>query len=361
MTDAAIDVGEFDLEPIGTCPRPLPGAAAACTGLIGANPCVGKTLFDPTVAEHVFQIVADRRHVFWLAQPYDVDAAPGGAYNGNGLAVLRRVDRATGEVVEIARDLRKSTVLFAYGPNLFWAGENSLNGNWDVFTMRKDVVPCTVSGCAGKTTTIATGLARIFHMTAFDTAHLFVVQQNGGLFRVDIAQATKDEVGGTTSNPALTAVGGAAYLGGGSQNTIESYDPSGARLADRGALPDGAAGGLHLTTTCNKVYSRGDDNRILVIDAGSEGGTFIRHSALPAGFAVYSVTADQRFLYYGGANSGGLRRIDTTEPDAAPIELALGSVWGLAVTDDAIIYGTHGETGSNGSSNIGSIISISKK
>lgn len=361
VTDAAVDVGEFDLEPIGPCPRPLAGSVA-CTGVnLGVTPCAGVTLFDPTVAEHVFEIVADRRHVFWLAQPYDVDAAPGGAYNGNGLAVLRRVDRATGAVAEIARRLPKATNLFAYGPNLFFATESSAGSSWQVSMMRKDAVACSTSSCAATPVPIANGLGRVFHMAAFDLEYLFVVQGNGALFRVNIAQATKTLIGETTSNPALTVVDGAAHLGGGLQPGVESYAPNGTQLADLGVIPDASLGSLQLATTCSKVYARAGDNRVLVIDAGSDGGAFIRHSALPDGFLAYSVTSDERFLYYGAANFGGLRRVDTTVPDAAPIEIATGSVWGLAVTDDAIIYGTHGETGSDASADIGSIISIPKK
>ena len=119
-------------------------------------------------------------------------------------------------------------------------------------------------------------------------------------------------------------------------------------------------GGLFLATTCSKVYSRGGDNRVLVIDAGAEGGAFIEHKAMATPFAVYSVTSDARFLYYGAANGQGLRRVDTTDKNAGVTEFALGSAWGIAATDDAVIWGEHGGLGSFSDQTVGSIFSIAK-
>lgn len=77
-------------------------------------------------------------------------------------------------------------------------------------------------------------------------------------------------------------------------------------------------------------------------------------------FQVYSNANDERFLFYGAANAQGLRRVDSTVRDASAIEVAKGSVWAMAVLDDAIIYGEHGASPADTTADIGSIFSIAK-
>jgi hypothetical protein len=101
---------------------------------------------------------------------------------------------------------------------------------------------------------------------------------------------------------------------------------------------------------------------VLAIDASAEGGAFTQIAALGTPFPVYAVASDARFLYYGAANEQGFRRVDHTVQDASTVEIATGSVWGIAVTDDAIFYGEHGGLGSITAPGpeVGSIFSIAK-
>jgi hypothetical protein len=359
VTDAGIDAPAFDLEVRPACPRPAAGTA--CTGLLGTKPCVSTKLFDPPTAEHVFGIVADRRHLFWLAQP----AVPDGgsqAYNGNGTATLRRFDLATSEVVELARDELHATVLFAYGPHLFWAVQTAPGSNlYAIRMMRKDAAPCAPAGCS-LPTGIATGMARIHHLGALTSDRLFAVESNGALSHVTIEPPDRVLLGTATPFPGFVVGDRYVYLGGGFQTGVERYDVDGVHGADLGDLPDASLGAVHLSTSCSAVFSRGDDNRVLAIDASAEGGAFTQIAALGTPFPVYAVASDARFLYYGAANEQGFRRVDHTVQDASTVEIATGSVWGIAVTDDAIFYGEHGGLGSITAPGpeVGSIFSIAK-
>jgi hypothetical protein len=357
VADAAIDVGSFDLEVRPACPPPS-GGTKPCTGTggVGMSPCVPEVLYDAPAAEHAFGIVADRRHVFWLSQASGAD--PGLAYNGGAPAVLRRLDRATHEVEEIAREQLGATTLFAYGPDLFWGADDG-SGSMTLRTLRKDVAPCGPDACATPIA-LATKLPRIYFIGALVPDRVFAVGSDGWMFEITVSLPSQVKRGMSTGYPSFAVGDGYVYLGGAYQAGVERYGASGDQAADLGSIPDASSGAVNLATTCGSVYGRSTDNRLHVIEAAPDGGTFRELTTLTEPFLVYSTASDARFLYFGAANAEGLRRVDTTADGGAVVEIATGSVWGVAVTDDAVIYGEHGALGDFTNPTMGSIYSLAK-
>ena len=80
---------------------------------------------------------------------------------------------------------------------------------------------------------------------------------------------------------------------------------------------------------------------------------------LPPALAVFSVSSDARYLYFGSANGQGLYRYDYTFK-SDPQQLIPGSIWEIDVLDDVIVYGEHGASAQDTSPAVGSIYVIEK-
>lgn len=336
LVDAQADAGPFDLAVRPACPRP----AALQSTCVASGSCNPTPIFTPPMAEHPAGIAIDARHVYWLSFPGGVDG-----YNGNGPAVLRRLDRVTKEVVEIARDQREATKLLANGPYLYWTATGT--GTTELRILRKDAPACEADGCGGSIRRLAFGaITPITRLAMPAPDALFVMYGNGTLVRVGLTAGTITAVASTTDYPSLTAGAGEVFATGAKQTAVLGIAAAGNPKRTLGSLVArdsgaGFVGAQHLATDCTHVYAFATDRTIDRHPISSVGGTFQPFSALPA-MDVFAVTSDARFLYVGAANGGGLVALDTTANAPVPVNLASGSIWDLDVTDDAIAFGDHG-------------------
>jgi hypothetical protein len=297
-------------------------------------------IFTPPSPEHPAGIAIDARHVYWLSFPAGI-----AGYNGNGPAVLRRLDRVTKEVVEIARDQRDATKLLANGPYLYWTATG--DETTEVRMMRKDAPACDAGGCGGSIRPFKLGaITPIERLTMPAPDVLFVMYGNGSLVRVGLVAGTISLAASTTDHPGLVAIAGEVFASGSMQTAVLRIPAAGSPVRTLGSLVPrdsgtGYVGASYLATDCKDVYALAAERSMDRIAVGADGGTFQAFVTLPA-IDVYALTSDARFLYVGAANGGGLVAIDLTTNAPGPVKLANGSVWGLDVADDAIVFGQHG-------------------
>lgn len=337
--DAGVGPSGFDLTYRPACPRPAvpPGSC------VGVGNCTRTEIFHPAVAEHPWGIAVDARHVFWLAFPAGTDG-----YNGNGAAVLRRLDRATKEVVEIARDQIDAKTLYANGPYLYWAA--TAGTQTELRVMRKDVAPCSAAGCPGSMKNVPfDGIAPVAQMAMPAEGALFVMQENGAVKRFGPMSVSLDTVAVMSGPGALVAGVGEVFATGAKQTAVVRILASGASARTFGSLePRGSGapfvGATFLATDCTTVFAFASDRTVDRLPIAADGGTFGSFVALPP-IDVFAVASDAKFLYVGAANGGGLHAIDTAAQPTR-VKVADGNVWRLDVADDVIAYGEHGTDGS---------------
>lgn len=326
--------GDPDMAFRPPCPAPK-GPGQACAD--SAVACKVTPLYEPPPPEngsykndHPFGIVADRRHVYWLTQNLGNEG-----YNGHGVATLRRVDRQTRVVETLAAGQTMATALIAVGPDLYWT---ALAGDTHALrTIRKDAAAC--AGPCATPKTVLEGLPRIIGMAAPSPTALFLLPENGAVRQVTLGGAMVGvrELPMTSSYPGIVATNEAVFVSGDSGKTLRAFDASGA------SMWTSSSPGWHLTTTCKDVFGvAGTDGLVSFPLPASKSVASVLSPYLKVASAGYALAADERFVYRGLPNGGGLRRVDTSK--AAPVDEAMlaGNVWGLAVTDDAIVYGEHG-------------------
>ena len=335
LLDVRADAAPFDLAVRPACPRP----AALPSACVSSGSCSPMPIFTPPSPEHPAGIAIDARHVYWLSFPGGADG-----YNGNGPAVLRRLDRVTKEVVEIARGQRDATKLLANGPYLYWTARG--DETTELRVMRKDAPACDANGCSGTIRPIKFGAItpiRSLAMPAPDV--LFVMYGNGSVLRVALTTGAISLAASTTDYPALVASAGEVFASGSKQTAVLRIPAVGNTVRTLGSLVPrdsgaGDVGASHLATDCKDVYAFASERSIDRIPVTADAGMFQPFVTLPA-IDVFAVVSDARFLYVGGANGGGLVAVDVAT-QGPPIKLANGSVWELDVTDDAIAFGDHG-------------------
>lgn len=338
----------FDLAPRPACPRPA--EAKKC---VPPKTCKPIELYRPSEPQHPFGIVVDARHVYWLSLPSGSDG-----YNGNGPATLRRLDRATKQVVELARDQTDATELVAYGPHLYWLARSG-GGSFELRTMRKDAAACSGPTCA-PIMVVAQGLPRALRVAMPSPDTIFVGEENGGVMRVPLSSGIVSQAGTTSLFPGLAAGNGEVFASGVKTITVQRFGEGGS-IGTLGMLEPrdsgvGWVGAAYLATDCASVFALASDHTIQALATTADGGAFQPFGAVPV-VDVYTITSDARFAYVGAANSGGLYAVDLKTAQQTT-KIANGSVWRLDVTDDGIVFGEHG--GSPNDSAAGAIFLIEK-
>lgn len=345
--DAASD--PFAYHP--ACPRPAP-PGAACTA--AKESCTRRLLHRPITPSHPWGIAVDDQNVYWLTQPYGVDG-----YNGHADASLWRVDRSTGTAVELARAQPKARSLVAHKEHLYWL--TGAGGSGELRRLRRDAPPCTPFSCA-KFEIVESGIADPLAVSLLSPDALLVT---GGLGRIDVVSLGQPPARATavttTINPAAIAGDGVAFAGGGNLLFVHRISLAGADAGVAASFPDDASVGapFQLATDCTDLFAS-HGNRLWRVPASPAGGLFATVGDIDTG-GLYAMGNDQRFVYLGYANGGGLARVDTKAMlPSRQVMVPSASAWRIDVQGDVIAYGEHGASPADPGSDVGAIFLIEK-
>jgi hypothetical protein len=108
-----------------------------------------------------------------------------------------------------------------------------------------------------------------------------------------------------------------------------------------------SGGAKYITSDCTRVFASIFDPYfgVSALDpAQPDGGWQPVLASATKEAPVYSLAADEAYVYVGYAGQGGLDRVDVK---ARQLEHNFHgySVWGIALDDEAIYFGDHGEDG----------------
>lgn len=354
VIDAAADAPVLLAPP--PCPRPRAPKGACATDV---SACTRTRIHESQEHHFPFGIVADARAIYWLAQ----DRANDG-YNGESSATLYRLDRSSGSVVELARDQARSRSLTVVGADLYWDvwPRSGASGSSLVWRLRKDASPCESSGCPAATpVTAVPGRIGRNGLVAAGGDALFIFEEEGSVYRASVSRPppTATVIGGVAGALSAAAINGEIFVTSPIEPGIHRFSTTaeiGSLAASFPAVDSGVIGASAVATDCTRLFAYREDDTLFHVPV-ADGGTFEYLSTMISPLNVYAMSSDASFLYAGSANARGLWRIDTTLGKAEL--LGAGSVWGMAVTDDEIVYGDHG-TMAQPDENVGAIFVVAK-
>jgi hypothetical protein len=338
------------------CPPAAAPGEACTTGPLG---CKRDVIFQAKVRSHPHGLSIGAGRVFWLAQPLTLEG-----YNGGGPAALWRVDRAGSPTADlIARDLPRARTLVVHVGFVYWA-ETATSGRALVRRLPVDAPPCETA-CA-EPELVAENLDPPSKLGAFTDSALVALGGGGGVDIIELSSALPTlprPVALLSAFPALAVDDGQAFASAAFQKPVLRILPTGADGGIVGFIdaPDGSDPGVGvLATNCQHVYGVDKARNVFRQPASATGGPFAAYATLPSALAIFSSAADARFVYFGGANGGGLYRIDTQSPRTEALANTI-SVWGMDVDDDGIVYGEHGGGPNDPNSELGSIFVFRKR
>ncbi|MCW5831806.1 MAG: hypothetical protein KIS78_05065 [Labilithrix sp.] len=337
-----------DGAPSETAPSSAPcSRAPSCpfSAPSSADPACRRTrLYEPAQVEFPHGIATSSGYVFWSSQiAADSEDVP---YDGRGAARILRVSKAGGpdqDAFVVAHDQRNVRVVTATRSHVYWAAETEPAR----FHVIEAAVDCEVSPCE----------ARVVHrvqqghvperLVALDEGTLLLMADNM-VQLVPVAASTPTgaplrplpdaflfpNVARTQEDVFVASVADAELL----RLDRAAVSPS---LVPFASLPTGDAGHppgpAAIAGTCDRLWAV--DERSELFELSEDRATLIT-TALPPG-SWFDAVGDARYVYFGRANGGGVLAYDTQE--RAVSELFSGSAWHIAVDDDGIYIGDHGD------------------
>jgi hypothetical protein len=343
--------GTASYEP--ACPRPT-APSTACSA--DAFACSRRPLYKPSLRSHPHGVRITEKEVFWLSQPFGT-----AGYNGDAEATLWRLDRSTGEAVAIARALPRARLLVVHGAYVVWADQRSSStGLW---RLARNAPPCDASTCASPEP-VMSGFGPPAMLESLSETVLLLLDESGTVHRIklDDVPATERTVFDTTDLATLTIGDREAYVASALTPRVQRLSATGADAGELGHLAnaDGGTpfGPRWIATSCKAVFGFDKTGAVSSIPTSARGEAFVRR-ATTTPFDVYAIAADERFVYLGGANGGGLRRFDDTRGIVETL-VPGASAWGMAVADRVLVYGEHGGSPSDPDADVGTIYVIDK-
>ncbi|MBX3227488.1 MAG: hypothetical protein KIT84_14125 [Labilithrix sp.] len=317
------------------CPAPVADSISGKTKDLLASP--------PTDAvEFPFQLDSDSLAVFWVAQHItleehrDAGIARSEAYNGKGIARIRRVRKAAPSAAEtLVEGQTRTTALVLDGDHVYWA---AYEGQSIIRRVRRDcAAPCEPEyvGNAG-------GLV---HKLYRPRPGLLVLQLEGN--RVHLFDLSKPNVGSieiaTTGNFTYVVPNAGDLLLGASFDeaavrrhsgpSFSQIDPTWATLPEGGSDSEGPDA---LGTDCESTFAARKDQSIWRV--GNDGGVFTYWLQGEVGPAVASAV-DGRYVYFAALDTGGVFAFDKSTGER--FVLHRGNVWNLHADAQGVYWGEH--------------------
>lgn len=336
-TTEPVDAGgeETSVDPgCKTAAAPSSACAADAAG------CERKTLYLSPSSTFPFAIVTDATNVYWVAQSGAADSA----YDGTATASIYRVAKngaPTQAATVLAQNQSRATTLIKDGTDLYWIASEA-NDAGSASTLRR------LSGAAGTPQDVATFSGITRRLVRVSAGVFFTVDHQGNVRRV-----TKDgmvsDVDKTSAAPSLAASKDSVFAGGGLVQRVDRMAAAGGPGTTFFGVPEGgpdaALSGAHvLGADCDRLFGVHDDE-----------GAFFWSPAAAATYTATSATfadatdiiSDERFVYVARRKGGGVAR---GSRDGAGFEsLYTGEVWRLAIDDDGVYWGEHGNPRTGGS------------
>jgi len=324
--------------------------AAAPSAKCGASPtaCERKTLYISSSSTFPFAIVTDDANVYWVAQSGPADAAYDGTAIGSVYRVAKNGD-ATQAATVLAKDQSRVTTLVRDGVDLYWIASEA-NDAGSTSTLRRVT---NVAGTPGAVEDLATfgGIAR--RLVRVGPGVFFTADSMGAVRRL-AKDATKpafevSDIEKTSTTPSLAASKDLVFASGGQVERVDSLPKAGGPpstfLTVPEAGPDAALPGVHvLGADCDRVFGIRDDQSSFfwsnVANAQYTGTTSTFDDA-------QDILSDEGFVYVARRKGGGVERGGRDGKGFA--SLYTGDVWRLAVDDDGIYWGEHGNPKTGGS------------
>ncbi len=340
---APSDGGVVDGGPVapGNCPR---SRSPACA--LGI--CSIRQIATPAAPEYPFAIATDVASVYWLAQAAgDTGTNP---YDGSAPArVLRHSKAGPEETFEIAVGQAAARTMVIDGAYLYWnTYEPTRSGHPTVIRRaRRDCAkaPCVVEDVValdGNVDSLVRGPPGIL---------VGVTGDNGAVFVVDTtASPAGFNPSATQANafPSLAATNDAVYVSSlAGPASVKRLDfPSLAVTAVFAKVPasDAGSGGVSpVASDCDVLWGSrpATDAPTDFYGFAVDGGGVVSQQKLPA--LVFAMVTDARYVYFAVRNVGGVFAFDKQFPGNSVATIASGNVWWLAVDDDGVYWGEHGQ------------------
>ena len=326
------------LEP--TCPAP-PGGIDKPTAWqkrsLFVPPAGGPKMFP-------FAIATDATHVTWATQI----EAPGALnpYDGVGDGMIMRVPKdGSGTPVILATSQRFTRALALDGIFAYWVTYGEDNYARLMRTPRGCVVSC---GPPEERGMFPRG-NRIDRIKRAVDGVLFAISDSGNLFRIDVTSTTPTLVYAAAGNAGLAVTTSAAYASAMDWPAVGKAPVAGGAGADlfRPAPDDaGPVGVVPIATDCASLWMVRESTPPIVLEyaLGSSPSRTTLPMALPIG--AFDLAADDRWLYFGAANAGGLYLVEKMTGTSNLLQG--GNVWRIAVDRDGVYYGEHDRNSGTG-------------
>lgn len=360
----------------GPPPPPVPvHVPPGCSDAPTCDPsiCPVTKLYEPAEdqehTEYPHAIAASATHVYWVALA-DADNDPTGAYDGRGLATVRRVKKVGGAAEVIARNQVDAKELALTQSHVYWSGHEGEGGE-QRFVVRRAALGCTAP-CAEETVWRSDAPGTVQRLAAIDDDNLLALTESGDVFALRVG-FSKPKLAGHKDGvfPALTVNKRGAFVASAMSDTVERVDPEGERLLPLATFPPNVAAPLPGEATARpgaKVLAAGCDDLWALrapatlfgmITSGTPDGGVDVEVDLPAAADFWDAVADARYLYIGAANGGGLTFASRGKPPTFGAIKPGESAWRLAVDGDGLYWGAHGTRDVPGSA--GTIFMMKKR
>jgi hypothetical protein len=303
-----------------------------------------------------FDIATDSTHMTWIAQ---LGVTDGGddvePYNGHANAVVLRVPKAGGTATTLARDQPKATTIALDGDAVYWATVDAATNKATLLRQQRDV-DCTSSVCPPPThmASFPDGLL-IVRLRRASPGVLFALAGSGAVFRVDIgaAAAAVTPVTDTAIFPSMTVTDTDVYASAGKFNQVMRVPLSGAPppFADVtfATVASADPGASLIASDCQTLWwarkMTPSTHSLFSHPHGDAGATSA--PVLLSNLDLFDLAADARFVYVGAANAGGVYAVEKAKPGPA-VQRYAGNVWALAVDDEGVYFGEHGQVATAG-------------
>jgi hypothetical protein len=185
---------------------------------------------------------------------------------------------------------------------------------------------------------------------------LFALADNGAVFRLNLgaAAATQAQLTTTGQYPSLTVTDTDVYASAAKFNQILRMPLASAAsppLTDVSFATVASAdpGASLIASDCQALWwvrKVPPSTPGLFSHPHGDAGAISAPISL-TGLSTWDLTADARFVYVGAANAGGVYAVDKAKP-GPPLLRYSGNVFALAVDDEGVYFGEHGQVAGAG-------------